>query len=99
MDTIHDLGGGEGFGPIHWQDDDDSQLFHEPWQARTWAMCMLMIDQFRNEQTGWTLDWHRHVIERIAPADYLSMASGKNPYGDGQAAARIASILAQDAGK
>lgn len=73
MDTIHDLGGREGFGPIRWQEDDDSKQFHEPWQARAWAMCMLMFSQFRNDQTGWMLDWHRHVIERIAPADYLTM--------------------------
>lgn len=73
MDTIHDLGGREGFGPIRWHDDDDSKLFHEPWQARTWAICMLMFRRFRHRQTGWTLDWQRHVLERIAPADYLSM--------------------------
>jgi nitrile hydratase beta subunit len=73
MDTIHDLGGREGFGPIRWQDDNDSKPFHEPWQARTWAMCMLMFGQFRDGKTGWTLDWSRHVIERITPADYLAM--------------------------
>ena len=73
MDTIHDLGGREGFGPIRWQDDDDNKPFHEPWQARTWAMCMLLFGGFRNGHTGWTLDWTRHVIERIAPADYLAM--------------------------
>jgi nitrile hydratase beta subunit len=73
MDTIHDLGGRQGFGPIRWQDDDDDKFFHELWQARTWAICMIMIGQFRREKTGWTLDWHRHVIERIAPADYLTM--------------------------
>ena len=73
MDTIHDLGGLQGFGPIRWQDDDDDKLFHEPWQARTWAICMIMFGRFRREKTGWTLDWHRHVVERIAPADYLAM--------------------------
>jgi nitrile hydratase subunit beta len=73
MDTIHDLGGREGFGPVRWQDDDDSKLFHEAWQARTWGICMLMFDRFWHDQTGWTLDWARHVLERIAPADYLAM--------------------------
>ena len=71
MDTIHDLGGREGFGPIRLQDDDDSKPFHELWEARTWAMCTLMFSQLR--KTGWTLDWSRHVIERITPADYLTM--------------------------
>lgn len=73
MDTIHDLGGREGFGPIRWQDDDDNKLFHEPWQARTWAICRMMMGRLQQDQTGWTLDWYRHVLERIAPADYLSM--------------------------
>lgn len=73
MDTIHDLGGREGFGPVRWQEDDDSRLFHEPWQARTWAISMMMMGRLEKDQTGWTLDWHRHVLERMAPADYLSM--------------------------
>ena len=73
MDTIHDLGGREGFGPIRWQDDDDNKLFPEPWQARTWAICLMMMTRFQQDQTGWTLDWYRHVLERLAPADYLSM--------------------------
>ena len=73
MDTIHDLGGRQGFGPVEWQDDDDSHLFHAEWQARTWAMCMMMNGRFRQEQNGWTLDWLRHVIERTGPADYLRM--------------------------
>jgi nitrile hydratase len=73
MDTIHDLGGREGFGPVRWQDDDDDSPFHHHWQARTWAICMIMFATLRREQTGWTLDWSRHVLERLPPADYLAM--------------------------
>lgn len=73
MDTVHDLGGREGFGPLRWRADDDGTLFHEPWQARTWAICMMMMARLREDEIGWTLEWHRHVLERIAPADYLSM--------------------------
>lgn len=73
MDTIHDLGGREGFGPIRWHEDDDDKLFQEPWQARTWAICIMMIGRFQQDQTGWTPDWYRHVIERIAPGDYFAM--------------------------
>ena len=32
MDTIHDLGGREGFGPICLQDNNDSKPFHELWR-------------------------------------------------------------------
>ncbi len=73
MDTIHDLGGREGFGPIRGTNGDDSELFNEPWQARTWAICMMMFGRLQKDQTGWTLDWYRHVLERIAPGDYLTM--------------------------
>jgi nitrile hydratase beta subunit len=73
MDGIHDLGGREGFGPIRWKPDEHGQAFHEAWQARTWAICMCMFSIWRRDNTGWTLDWWRHVIERIEPTDYLTM--------------------------
>lgn len=73
MDTIHDIGGCEGVGPVRWQEDDDALLFHHPWQARTWALCLTMFRRFSQDQTGWTLDWSRHVIERIPPSQYLTM--------------------------
>lgn len=73
MDTIHDFGGRQGYGPIRWQDDDDAKPFHEPWQARVWALSMTMNGKFNQQQTGWTLDWCRHVIERIPPEQYLSL--------------------------
>ena len=58
MDTIHDLGGREGFGPIPGINEDDSELFHEPWQARTWAICMMMFGRLQKDQTGW-VDYYR----------------------------------------
>jgi nitrile hydratase beta subunit len=73
MDGIHDLGGREGFGPIRWQADEHGQAFHQAWQARTWAICMCMFAKWRGDGNGWTLDWWRHVIERIEPTDYLAM--------------------------
>jgi nitrile hydratase subunit beta len=73
MDGIHDLGGREGFGPVRWKPDEHGAAFHEAWQARTWAICMCMFARWRRENNGWTLDWWRHVLERIEPADYLAM--------------------------
>ena len=35
MDTIHDLGGRQGFGPIPNVAEDDSALFSDEWKART----------------------------------------------------------------
>jgi hypothetical protein len=34
---------------------------------------MFMFAKWRRDNNGWTLDWWRHVLERIDPADYLAM--------------------------
>jgi nitrile hydratase len=73
MDTIHDLGGIEGFGPIAHQHEDDAVLFDREWKARLWAIAMMSMQKLRAEQTGWTLDWYRHVLERLPPALYLRL--------------------------
>jgi nitrile hydratase len=73
MDGIHDLGGREGFGPIRWKPDEHGEAFHEEWQARAWAISMGMFAKWWRDDNGWTLDWFRHVLERIDPADYLTM--------------------------
>lgn len=72
MDTVHDIGGRQGFGPVRWQEDHDEEAFHEEWQARGWAMCMCMFAAWRGKPQVWTLDWFRHVRERIDPIDYLT---------------------------
>jgi nitrile hydratase subunit beta len=72
MDTVHDIGGRQGFGPVRWQKDHDEKAFHEEWQARAWAMCMCMFAGWRGKSEVWTLDWFRHVRERIDPIDYLT---------------------------
>jgi nitrile hydratase subunit beta len=72
MDTVHDIGGRQGFGPVRWQKDHDEKAFHEEWQARAWAMCMCMFAGWRGKPEVWTLDWFRHVRERIDPIDYLT---------------------------
>jgi nitrile hydratase subunit beta len=72
MDTVHDIGGRQGFGPVRWQEDHDEEAFHEEWQARGLAMCMCMFAGWRGKPDLWTLDWFRHVRERIDPIDYLT---------------------------
>ncbi|MBM1220913.1 nitrile hydratase subunit beta [Ponticoccus sp. SC2-23] len=73
MDTVHDLGGVQGFGPIPNTDEDDSRLFAEEWKARIWAIAMMSMGRLRADDTGWTLDWYRHVLERLPPDLYLRM--------------------------
>ena len=72
MDTVHDIGGRQGFGSVRWQDDHDEEAFHEEWQARAYAMCVCMFAGWRGKPELWTLDWFRHVRERIDPIDYLT---------------------------
>jgi nitrile hydratase len=72
MDTVHDIGGRQGFGPVRWQEDHDEEAFHEEWQARGFAMCMCMFAGWRGKPDVWTLDWFRHVRERIDPIDFLT---------------------------
>src|SRR5262245_39765044 len=72
MDTVHDIGGRQGFGSVRWQKDHDEKALHEEWQARAFAMCSCMFAGWRDKPDVWTLDWFRHVRERIDPIDYLT---------------------------
>ena len=73
MDTIHDLGGTQGFGPIPNTAEDDSVLFSEEWKARIWAVALMSMAKLSRDRTGWTLDWYRHVLERLPPDAYLRL--------------------------
>ena len=73
MDTIHDLGGKQGFGPVPNTAEDDSPLFSDEWKARTWAIAMMSMGKLSADRTGWTLDWYRHVLERLPPDAYLHL--------------------------
>jgi nitrile hydratase len=71
MDTVHDLGGVQGFGPLRNAGEDDSNLFVAEWKARLWAIAMMSMSKLGKDETGWTLDWYRHVLERLPPDFYL----------------------------
>lgn len=65
MDGIHDLGGRQGFGPVPVEKGDAP--FHYDWEWRMWALARAGIAQ------GITIDWFRHGLERLVPADYLTL--------------------------
>jgi len=45
---------------------EPQEPFHHAWEARMWAIA-------RNARADdWTIDWWRHIRERIDPADYLT---------------------------
>jgi nitrile hydratase len=63
VDGVHDLGGVQGFGAVPIEDDEP--LFHEPWEARVWAMVRLL-------PTPRTIDRFRFTIEQMPPGEYLT---------------------------
>ena len=67
MDSIHDLGGRQGFGPI--VTDEPDEPFHAAWEAR-----LLGIVRAMSRPSGWTIDRFRFARESIAPVDYLTRA-------------------------
>lgn len=65
MDGIHDMGGMHGFGAVP---TDAEEVFVHDWQKRAFALC---------ETVAWAApfnsDQHRHAIERMPPAAYLTV--------------------------
>ncbi len=64
------MGGQTGFGPVS-VDDDDGQFFHADWEARVYALVRAL--QRRGVISG-EFDDMRDAIERIPPAEYLTMS-------------------------
>lgn len=66
MDGAHDLGGKVGFGAVTLEIQEP--VFHEPWEATTWALFILAISKLRAHKA----DAYRHAVERMAPSWYLT---------------------------
>lgn len=65
MNSVHDLGGMMGFGPVH--PENDEPVFHAEWEKRAFALTLGV------GATGlWNLDITRHTRESLAPVRYLS---------------------------
>jgi nitrile hydratase subunit beta len=65
MDGVHDMGGMHGFGKV--EPEQDEPVFHEAWEARTFALCGAML------YTGvWGMDHRRFAREQISPDVYLA---------------------------
>ncbi len=64
MDSMHDLGGKQGFGPVPVKSGDAP--FSHDWERRMWALARAGVAH------DITIDWFRHGLERMVPADYLT---------------------------
>jgi nitrile hydratase subunit beta len=66
MNGVHDLGGMHGFGPV--TRELNEPVFHSDWEKRVFAMNLALARHVRN------IDAFRHAIERMPPAQYLSVS-------------------------
>lgn len=66
MDSIADLGGTEGWGPVQ-PPTDGEPVFAERWQGRAFALTLLTM----NRVSGQNLDAFRHALERLDRSAYL----------------------------
>lgn len=65
MNGLHDMGGLHGFGPV--PHEAQEPVFHERWESRVFC-----ITQVLDTLAIWNLDEHRHEIERMPAAEYLT---------------------------
>jgi nitrile hydratase beta subunit len=66
MNGIHDMGGLHGFGVVPVEDEEP--VFHSRWESRVYAMTQVI------DASGiWNLDEHRHEIELMDAAAYLTV--------------------------
>ena len=66
LNSVHDIGGMDGFGPI--QREADEPVFHEPWESRVFGMFITRAGL----PPAAGFDAARHRLERLDPIKYLS---------------------------
>ncbi|MCE4946567.1 nitrile hydratase subunit beta [Streptomyces albulus] len=67
MDGIADMGGTQGWGPVH-PPQRDEPVFAEDWQRKAFALAILSS---RAASGGINTDAFRHALERLDRAHYL----------------------------
>lgn len=67
MNGIHDMGGMHGLGPIEYRPDEGP--FHEPWEARAWAILRAMGPFNPRRRRNF-----RFELEMIPAAEYLRLS-------------------------
>ena len=67
MNSVHDMGGMQGFGPI--QREANEPVFHAPWEGRVITMVVGIAAWGK-----FGVDHRRYVRELIPPADFLRMS-------------------------
>jgi len=65
MNSIHDMGGMQNFGPV--DPETDEPVFHSEWEARMFALAGATRGWGK-----WNIDQSRHAREAMPPAQYLA---------------------------
>ncbi|MEP3266121.1 MAG: nitrile hydratase subunit beta [Hyphomicrobiales bacterium] len=65
MNSAHDLGGMQGFGPV--VPEPVKPVFHEEWEGKVLALVLSMAVAVK-----WNLDKSRHARESLPPPQYLT---------------------------
>ncbi len=65
MNSMHDLGGMHGFGPVAIERDEP--VFHATWEGRT-----LALQRATGYLGKWNIDMSRHSREKMPPLEYLA---------------------------
>jgi len=65
MNSVHDMGGMHGMGPVVIEPDEP--VFHSDWEKRVFATRLACAYHRR-----WNSDINRYAVERMPPADYLA---------------------------
>ena len=82
--TIHDMGGMHGFGPV--EPEPNEPVFHAEWEGRVLAMQRAM-----GFTKLWTIDGGRASLETLPPLEYLgSSYTGASFSGSKSALSRTA---------
>jgi nitrile hydratase beta subunit len=66
MNSVHDMGGLQGMGPVQYEKDEP--VFHAAWEGRVYG-----INSALRAIGKWNIDAWRHQIELLPPVDYLRM--------------------------
>ena len=67
MDSIHDMGGMDGFGKV--EPEPNEPVFHAEWERRAFALTLAMA-----MPGGWNIDMSRFARENRPPGEYLAMS-------------------------
>jgi nitrile hydratase subunit beta len=73
MNSVHDMGGMDGFGPI--RPGSDEPTFHAPWEGRVQALSRALGPVGLG-----TIDQSRATMEAMDPAEYLTVSYYKRRF-------------------